>query len=876
MATARSRAAWNAPIEGLEARTFLNAAPVAPGFPVDDPFPGLGNGPWPRLNHAAIYDGQVPTIDITYDEMLALSQASDPDGDTVYFLCFGGTHPALLPNGFDAQIPFGLVDGAGQFLPPRTGVGDMSVFDPNNDGVPNGDYVLEPGETWHWRGPGNAPFTGRDLGPPSGGAGDFGLLVRVTDTIRDENTIPVSYISVSGNRAMSYHRTDSSDPLGTFELGHTGSFTLSYDQLLAAITSRGTIIDPENATPKLVIYVGNDDYGERWATQSGTLTVGGVDIGQYLSTNFPGVQYFPDRLLTPDLPFVLTQGESVTFTNTRSFDGTVFGVSLWDGLSGTASALSVHAKSSTNALPTADLTVDLGSLSTARHGSWTYNDLLALAHVSDADGDPITITLSNLLDVGELRVNGQKLTRTTLINPGDTIGFTAAGLSTGRTGFVLQFSDTWGTTSTTFSYSAADFDTGGVVGDTALASGARIVSATAIFPFSTHLAAWRNAAGQLIVSFEDLQSSSGAAPTRFTRNLSTELGLPALTGDPVVAGNMGVEIYLPTAQGLLSIGLESRHDSGDWDPMAPVWLRNLSAINTLAPVSELAILSPPAGILNDSAGLLFYGVAGRAANGDMVLMWEADPLYLPGDDVFVFNVTAAVESRGLTMPELPNGFVAYAQSWGGYNIVGLDGAGAVIGIWTGEFYLPGNSGYNNIDESEWNVSNLSEITGAPRLVGSLSVFSTGWNAINIVGTSEAGHAVASWWAPQLGAGNWQFVDFTQQFNGVPLGGDSLTGWVTSWGALNVAGVDQNGQVQVYWWVPGNITEQNPAGWKFEALASPTFSAGTRLSADSTSFHATNVGQFFTRMSIYGADDNGRVGFTYWEPSLGTQWAQAWA
>ena len=83
-------------------------------------------------------------------------------------------------------------------------------------------------------------------------------------------------------------------------------------------------------------------------------------------------------------------------------------------------------------------------------------------------------------------------------------------------------------------------------------------------------------------------------------------------------------------------------------------------------------------------------------------------------------------------------------------------------------------------------------------VSHLSVYLTSWGGINIVGGADLG---VYWWAPALG-GEWRFNELTDAATGGPaLIAETVTSYVTPWGGLNVAGLDQAGRLWVYWWSP---------------------------------------------------------------------------
>ena len=103
--------------------------------------------------------------------------------------------------------------------------------------------------------------------------------------------------------------------------------------------------------------------------------------------------------------------------------------------------------------------------------------------------------------------------------------------------------------------------------------------------------------------------------------------------------------------------------------------------------------------------------------------------------------------------------------------------------------------------AEWNASNLSAITGAPPMTSGLTAFVTTWSAINIVGLDADGNVLATWWVPAF-KGNWAVSNLTTIAAGEPLTGSTLTSFTAPWGALNIAGLTAGGDVATYWWTPG--------------------------------------------------------------------------
>lgn len=96
------------------------------------------------------------------------------------------------------------------------------------------------------------------------------------------------------------------------------------------------------------------------------------------------------------------------------------------------------------------------------------------------------------------------------------------------------------------------------------------------------------------------------------------------------------------------------------------------------------------------------------------------------------------------------------------------------------------------------IDHTAEING-PGLSGDLTTYQPSWGSIHIAGLDARGHAINYWWAP--GLSSWQYSDLTEIADGPPLAG-GLTGYVSGWDGLNLAGLNSSGDVVVYWWAPG--------------------------------------------------------------------------
>ncbi|GMV27406.1 MAG: hypothetical protein AMXMBFR58_34370 [Phycisphaerae bacterium] len=151
------------------------------------------------------------------------------------------------------------------------------------------------------------------------------------------------------------------------------------------------------------------------------------------------------------------------------------------------------------------------------------------------------------------------------------------------------------------------------------------------------------------------------------------------------------------------------------------------------------------------------------------------------------NVTLKdLKPNGQATPKFTGELVSFVTAWDALNIAGLDADGNIRAVWL----APGMT--------NWREDNLSALTGAPPLSGGLTPFLTSWGAINLAGVDQTGDLLATWWVP---GGEWQTSNLTAMFSGPKLLGQTISSFVTPWGAMNIAGVDTNGKLSVYWWAP---------------------------------------------------------------------------
>ncbi len=194
-------------------------------------------------------------------------------------------------------------------------------------------------------------------------------------------------------------------------------------------------------------------------------------------------------------------------------------------------------------------------------------------------------------------------------------------------------------------------------------------------------------------------------------------------------------------------------------------------------------------VFTDNNGVSY--VAGTTQVGDMVT-YVFDPGANSGEGVWSYtNISVEqLAPKNQTTPVFVGPLISYVTAWNGLNIAGLDADGNIQAVWSG------NGG------AVWNASNLSTITGAPAMASGLTAYLTDWQGINIIGLDDHGQVLATWWVPAF-VGNWRVSDLTAISGGPALTGSSLTSFVAPWGALNIAGLDANGDIQAYWWTETN-------------------------------------------------------------------------
>lgn len=308
--------------------------------------------------------------------------------------------------------------------------------------------------------------------------------------------------------------------------------------------------------------------------------------------------------------------------------------------------------------------------------------------------------------------------------------------------------------------------------------------------------------------------------------LRDRIDAPAATSEPVVWTSPDdglVHIGVPSDDGFL---VYERDTLGVWS------VRNLTDELNLAgasPTDRLTQFTTTDGRVS---------VAGYAAGGELVLLQHTGDTDA-GDRVWAFkNLSDDLQAQGMSTPDFTE-IVSYVTPWNQWTVAGISDVGDIIGVWIHEpsFDL-------------WRVDNLSDLYGAPPITGQLTVTQTSWQAINLAGIDGDGHLVVTWWVPGFG-GDWAVSDLTTINSGPDLINGRITGFVTPWGAMNYAGLNEQGDVIAYWWVPN-------AGWNVSILADAD-TADNPLPTGTLTDHVSEDGT----MSILGTSDNDHVTRLWW-------------
>jgi len=221
----------------------------------------------------------------------------------------------------------------------------------------------------------------------------------------------------------------------------------------------------------------------------------------------------------------------------------------------------------------------------------------------------------------------------------------------------------------------------------------------------------------------------------------------------------------------------------------------------------------------------------------------------PDDYSYEFvDISASLDVGDFDTPVYTE-LISYRTAWDSWHLAGLDEAGDIVSVWISPSVF-----------TEWRADNLSQINGSARLVGGLTAILTSWSGINLTGLNEQGEVVVTWWIPTFG-GDWENANLTDSFDGPRIVGQGLTGYYTSWDGMNYAGLDENNQIVIYWWVPafgGQWTTSTITDIGDFSIPRPTGQL-TSLASDAGT------------LSILGSSANGDVVRASWQADQGGDW-----
>lgn len=191
------------------------------------------------------------------------------------------------------------------------------------------------------------------------------------------------------------------------------------------------------------------------------------------------------------------------------------------------------------------------------------------------------------------------------------------------------------------------------------------------------------------------------------------------------------------------------------------------------------------------------------------------------------------------------------------SLIGLNTSGEVLQ------YVQSSTTQTN-GKFNWSFRNISfsDLTpnglATPEFVGSLSTYVTSWNGLNIAGLDNVGDVHTIWWAP--GLATWTTSNLTT-ITGAPKYTGGLTTYVTSYDNVNIVGVTIDGNVSTTWWLP-----TFGGDWVSSDLTAAF--GGPKLQANSITSYVTS----WDGTNITGLDASGKLVVYWWAPGKGGEWS----
>lgn len=240
-------------------------------------------------------------------------------------------------------------------------------------------------------------------------------------------------------------------------------------------------------------------------------------------------------------------------------------------------------------------------------------------------------------------------------------------------------------------------------------------------------------------------------------------------------------------------------------------------------------------------------LAGFTVSGRLVAFTRASSTGDQGADWAFTDISAQTGSPIDGLSSL----TSYVTAWNQWSIVGLDADGAIQNFW----FIPGV-------HTAWNINNLSEITGAPALSGGLSPILTSWQGINLTALDADGNLLVTWWVPSF-EGEWVSDDLTEIADGPAFADGAMTSYYTSWDGMNYAGIDEEGRLVVYWWVPATNA------WAASPLAEIETEPGTGDRAGPIRLDGSAAAD--GTLAVFLIDGLSNAQRVWWQPGQGATW-----
>jgi VCBS repeat-containing protein len=579
-----------------------------------------------------------------------------------------------------------------------------------------------------------------------------------------------------------------------------------------------TISDPD-ASQNLAVTVTLDNAAKGVFTPDSLTASGFVSIGNgsYLRTgNAASSQAAIRQLVFNPTDFRVPEGQTET---------TTFTISVTDAIASPVNnATTTVISAATNATPTISSVSALPGATARDSFTITYATLLAASNAADQNSnDTVSFRIESVTS-GTLTKNGAPVSAgNTLLGPGEELVWTsAAGVSGNTAAFVVRAWDgtivSTGTAQVSISVAAPASATAAEGANVAIASTANGLTTVAT----------RNDAGQAVLLQQQGANGAWARIDLSALNLGTVITDAQVFVD---AHNGNTYAAFVTNAGVILV----YDNNGTWTA------RNLTAeLSATAIASDLITLAT-----TDGLQLL----AGKANNGDIIAYYQTGATGNNGQPTWTaVNLYDRLRNQSEPTPTYASPLTTYVTSWNGLNIAGLDAQGNIWTVWTGGGL------------EAWHSTNLSAITGAPALVGNVAAYTTSWGGINLAGVDTNGDLTVTWWVPGF-EGNWLNVNMTTRFGGPDLQAGSITAYVTPWSALNITGLDADGEIIQYWWVP----PPQPDQWNVTSLTDGLSPSIERYHGRLTGFATPDA-----RLNVVGQSAAGHILRTWWSPT--TTWA----